>query len=177
MNFFRTLIDADRLTIAGLLNLQPRTATEISALMRKKPQDIIRQMGMLVHFGLVKAEGEVYSLNTGYLEGLARKVLSQESSRAKPEDFEGEAFDRKVLADFSTKDGKLKALPTQNKKLLAILRHVAKAFEPGVEYPEKQVNLMLSDYFADTASLRRYLVDEGFLTRDKGIYTKTEPKA
>jgi hypothetical protein len=32
------------------------------------------------------------------------------------------------------------------------------------------VNLMLGKWHADTAALRRYLVDEGFLDRADGVY-------
>ena len=32
------------------------------------------------------------------------------------------------------------------------------------------VNLMLGKWHADTAALRRYLVDEGFLDRESGVY-------
>ena len=60
--------------------------------------------------------------------------------------------------------------PTQNKKLMVILRHVLPVFEPGSQYPEKQVNEMLRRFHEDTASLRRYLVDSGMLQRKDGIY-------
>jgi hypothetical protein len=42
------------------------------------------------------------------------------------------------------------------------------------------VNLMLAQVHPDTAALRRYLVDDGFMTRERGEYwrsggTFTEP--
>jgi hypothetical protein len=45
-----------------------------------------------------------------------------------------------------------------------------KIFEPGQRYPEKQVNELLRRYHDDTASLRRYMVDNQLLARDKGEY-------
>ena len=51
-----------------------------------------------------------------------------------------------------------------------VLDHVARVFEPGVRYPERDVNAMLGAFFDDYAALRRYLVDEGFLARDAGTY-------
>jgi len=45
---------------------------------------------------------------------------------------------------------------------------VVKAFEPGVRYPEKQVNQMLSRFSDDTALLRRTLVDFHFMDREGG---------
>ena len=47
---------------------------------------------------------------------------------------------------------------------------LAQEFEPGERYSEAMVNLMLGKWYADTAALRRYLVDEGFLDRDAGQY-------
>ncbi|CAA9566472.1 MAG: hypothetical protein AVDCRST_MAG86-1241 [uncultured Truepera sp.] len=42
------------------------------------------------------------------------------------------------------------------------------AFEPGVRYPEKQVNDTLARFNADTARLRRSLVEHGLMARAGG---------
>jgi hypothetical protein len=73
-----------------------------------------------------------------------------------------------VLADFSGRDGRLKTLPAQRKKLEVILRHVVRAFEPGLKYSEKQVNEILARFHADTATLRRELVGSGLMGRAGG---------
>ena len=54
-----------------------------------------------------------------------------------------------------------------------LLDEVALAFEPGVRYSEPEVDAFLRDIFADHATLRRYLVDEGFLDRESGVYWRT----
>jgi hypothetical protein len=51
-----------------------------------------------------------------------------------------------------------------------VLERLALDFEPGVHYPEPEVNAMLSAYHEDYAALRRHLVDEGFLDRAAGEY-------
>ena len=51
-----------------------------------------------------------------------------------------------------------------------MLDWVAQDFEPGVHYAERQVNEVLGRRHADTAALRRYLVDEGMLDREAGEY-------
>ena len=48
--------------------------------------------------------------------------------------------------------------------------HIARVFEPGVRYPESEVNAFLRAFHPDYAMVRRYLVDEQFLSRDHGIY-------
>lgn len=72
-----------------------------------------------------------------------------------------------VLRAFMDGD-RLTAIPASHSKRQVILDVLAQDFEPGVRYSEKQVNLILGKRFADTAALRRYLVDDGFLDREGG---------
>lgn len=69
--------------------------------------------------------------------------------------------------------GRLQAVPVKRSKRLVVLDHLARAFEPGVRYPESEVNVRLQAFHPDYAMLRRYLVDEDFMTRDHGIYWRT----
>jgi hypothetical protein len=79
-----------------------------------------------------------------------------------------DAYDRKVLATFSDANGRIKAFPVQEKKFLVILRHILEEFEIGMKYPEKRMNQILARYSADTATLRRSLVEHGFMAREGG---------
>jgi len=65
---------------------------------------------------------------------------------------------------------RLLAMPAKRSKRLVVLDRLAQRFEPGVSYPEVEVNAMLSLAHPDYAMLRRYLVDEGFLAREFGFY-------
>ena len=47
---------------------------------------------------------------------------------------------------------------------------MAQNFEPGRRYPEREVNRRLRAYHDDVAAMRRHLVDEGFLRRERGEY-------
>ena len=42
-----------------------------------------------------------------------------------------------------------------------------------MRYPEKQVSFMLQLIHPDYAAVRRYLVDEDFLTRADGVYWRS----
>lgn len=64
--------------------------------------------------------------------------------------------------------GQLVAIPAKRAKRLLLLDLLAQEFEPGVHYPEAEVNRRLRQWHFDVATLRRYLVDEGFLDRDGG---------
>jgi hypothetical protein len=74
-----------------------------------------------------------------------------------------------ILARF-VRDGRLVSIPAARDKRLVVLAHLAQEFEPGRHYSESMVNVMLGRWHADTAALRRYLVDEGFLDRAAGEY-------
>ena len=71
------------------------------------------------------------------------------------------------------KDGRISALPARANKRLALLDHVARLFEPGVRYTESIVNQRLQRVFDDYVTLRRYLVDAGYLSRENAIYWRS----
>jgi len=58
-----------------------------------------------------------------------------------------------------------------------VLEHLAQAFEPGIDYPEREVNAVLIDRAGDSGvdhvSLRRYLIDEDLLHRRDGVYRRS----
>ena len=70
-------------------------------------------------------------------------------------------------------DGRLVTMPTKHSKRLLVLDHIVQEFELGRTYPEAEVNEVLQRYHDDYAALRRYLVDEAFLTRDDGVYWRS----
>jgi len=71
------------------------------------------------------------------------------------------------------RDGRIVTMPAKRSRRLVLLNHVAQLFEVGVQYEEGEVNLRLRNLREDYAALRRYLVDEGFLDRDHGMYWRT----
>jgi predicted transcriptional regulator len=172
--FFKALADATRLKIVGLLAQEPRTVEQLAALLSLQSSTVSHHLARLSDAGLVSAQAQsyynVYRLEAGALEEMARRLLARETLPAVVADLDADAYDRKVLRDFSGPDGRLKQLPLQRKKFEAILRHVVKPFEYGVRYSEKHVNEILSQYHEDTAALRRGLVDTGLMARDHGVY-------
>jgi hypothetical protein len=80
--------------------------------------------------------------------------------------------DAKILRAF-VKDGRLASIPTKHSKRQAVLNWLAQEFEPGRRYSQAMVNLILGQRHADTAALRRYLVDDGYLDRANGEYWRT----
>jgi hypothetical protein len=81
----------------------------------------------------------------------------------------GRPEDRVVIERFMP-SGRLEQMPAKRGWRLVVLDQVARTFEPGHRYPEREVNDVLRTFWADYAALRRYLVDEGFLDRPDGVY-------
>ena len=77
-----------------------------------------------------------------------------------------------LLSNF-IRDGRIVTMPAKRSKRLVLLNHVAQMFEVGVRYSESEVNRILRNLNEDYAALRRYLVDEGFMGRERGVYWRT----
>src|SRR5512143_2648695 len=172
VTIFKALADANRLKIVGLLARQPYSVEELAALLALKPPTVSHHLARLAAVGLVSARAEgyysVYMLDRKALEAVSQRLFSGEQMAAAVEDVDMDAYDRKVVADFTRRDGSLKTIPAQQKKLEAILRHVVRVFTPGKRYGEKQVNQMLLRFHPDTATLRRELVGFGLMKREGG---------
>ena len=81
--------------------------------------------------------------------------------------------DRRVLGHFLTEDGRLHTIPSKHAKLMVVLDHLAQSFEPGQRYPEPEVVDVLTRVHPDHAALRRYLVENSFLSRENGVYWRS----
>jgi hypothetical protein len=62
-------------------------------------------------------------------------------------------------------DGPLSEFPKKEKRKIIILRHLARQFDEKRQYTEKEVNAVLKERFADYVTLRRYLIEYGFMDR------------
>ena len=172
LEFFKAMADPNRLRIIGLLAQQPLSVEQMAAMLKLRASTVSHHLSYLAHVGLVSARPEsyynVYSFQASMLEKMAQQLLKRETLPAIAADVDVDAYDHKVLKDFCTAEGKIKAFPAQRKKFEAILRYVLQAFEPGTRYSEKEVNQKLAQFNDDTATLRRELVDYHWLKREGG---------
>jgi DNA-binding transcriptional ArsR family regulator len=173
--FFKVLGNEDRLRIAGLLAGQEASIHDLAHLLEVRETDVVHHLDRLETLGLlrVRAEGDTPRYR---FDGEALIRMNAEVFRAagavRPGDTGERGGDDAVLAAFVA-DGRLTQIPAQHKKRLVILDWLARKFEPGVRYPEREVNELIQRYHPDTASLRRYLVDHGFMQRDHGVYWRS----
>ena len=171
VRFFKVLGEPRRLKIVGLLAQTPHTVEQLAQKLGIGVSTVSHHLSRLTDAGLVSARAEsyysVYRLNAEILTEMARTLLQQAKPALSQTEYP-DAFERKVLSSFTETDGRIRAFPTQEKKFLVLVRHVLKAFEPGVRYTEKRVNQILSNYNDDTARLRRALIDHKYMAREGG---------
>ena len=177
----KALSDASRLRIVGLL-AEGRTMTveQLAASLGLTPGTVVHHLKRLRDAGLVESRPRLpyvdYSLRIGRLgeigAELHRMEREQEGDTAerigRPE--WASAEEGRVLRSFFEGD-RLVSIPAQHSKRLTVLRYLAEnVFERKRKYPEKEVNQLLAVRHPDAASLRRYLVDEGFMSRKSSVY-------
>ncbi len=82
----------------------------------------------------------------------------------------------KVIKAYMNENGALDQFPAKEKKKIIILREIMKNFKQDREYPEDEVNKILERIYSDYATLRRALIEYGFLDRsnDCSVYRVKE---
>lgn len=169
----RAFADPVRLRVAAALLEADATLDQLAISFKLRPAEIARQLAYLRDSGFVieqVVDGITrYTFDLNELHRASRAAFAA-CGPVNPETG-GDAFERKTLRDF-VKDGRLSTIPVNRTKRLVILGWLAGHFEPDTDFPERDVNAMLTQYHPDFATLRRDLVDYGFLTRNHGIYRR-----
>jgi len=181
--FFKALADANRLKIVGLLAQQAYTVEQLAEILGLGASTVSHHLSKLSEAGLVSARAQsyynYYRLENERFEAMARQLISKEGlpttpvlekpkSRPALQGYESDEYDRKVLKSYLQEDGRLKTIPSQRKKLMAVLRFLAQEFQPGVRYSEREVNEKLARFHPDTATLRRELIGSQLMAREGG---------
>lgn len=169
--FFKALADATRLKIIGLLANQELSVEQLAAMLELRPSTVSHHLQYLSHARLVSARAEsyynLYRFESQTLKKMAQRLLQEDVFHGVTDSVDLDSYDRKVLANFTDSTGRIKNLPAQRKKLEVLLRYVLKSFQPGIRYSEKQVNEILGRYHPDTATLRRELIVNKMLYRER----------
>jgi hypothetical protein len=165
------LADHDRRAVFAALVLgatDPESVRRDSGL---ETRPALRALQRLVDAGIVVRgdDGTVHLLGESF--ALAARFEAEHEPR--PDEHRDEPAEvARVLRAF-VRDGRLVSMPTVHSKRLVVLDWLSQRFEPGRRYSEQMVNLILGQAHADTAALRRYLVDDDYLARADGVYWRT----
>ncbi|EYE87213.1 ArsR family transcriptional regulator [Fervidicella metallireducens AeB] len=112
----------------------------------------------------------VYHLNPDILKSTLHDLIKVDDVDTNVQEKREENYRNNVISSFF-KYGKLKSIPVQLKKKKIVLEEIAKNFEYGKTYSEKEVNLIIADIHDDFCTIRRDMVSEKILTRENGYYT------
>ena len=183
LKVMRAMADVVRLRALGRLADGPATVSELSVALGVGPSTMRRHIDQLKAAGLVERAGErpdaAFALRIEAVNALARRLgeldgipTAQEPEVVGPDGSPLPAEDARVVRAFIV-DDRLVSIPAQDRKRQVILRYLReRCFGEDREYPEKEVNQRLALFHRDVASLRRYLVDSGLMTREAGIYRR-----
>lgn len=164
------LVAGDRLPVVAALALGAQTIGDIAERTQLPARDVLRVLTRLESAGLASADGPHWTLHVDVL----REVVTEHRWSPPQHAASGENADESpahaAVRRAFFRDGRLVRVPAQRTKRLVVLDILARDFEPGVRYPEVEVNQKLLAYHADYAALRRYLVEEDYLARENGVY-------
>lgn len=159
------LAEPERLRVVSALALGAGTIGEVTAAAGLDQREVVRALRRLERSGLVSRDKDQLTLHAERFKQAAREAAPDEPGEPLSADPATDA----VLRAF-TRDGRITSIPVQRGRRRLLLEHVAGSFEPGLRYPEREVNAILRAWYPDHATLRRYLVDELLLDRADGVY-------
>ncbi len=168
----RAHADPERLAISGRLAGEDATARGLSETLGLPIERVRKHLNRLSAAGVVRLRDDrrTYGLDAGTLRWAAEQVGPPReagmSLGAADED------EQAVLRAFF-RNGRLTEMPAKASKRRIVLERIAVEFEPGIRYDERTVNAIVGRFHTDHAAIRRYLVDEGFLDRDRGEYWRS----
>ena len=163
------LAEHDRLAVFAAVVLGARTPGEVARRTGLPGREVVVALRRLEQGGLVTDAGGLVANAAAFKEA----VREYGGGPAEDDPLDGDPGRAAVLRAF-VRDGRLVRLPAARGKRRVVLEHIATVFEPGVRYPEREVDAILRAWYAeDWVSLRRYLVDAGLLSRADGWYWRS----
>ena len=178
----KALAEENRLILLRMVHQQETPAGELADRLGLSEPTISHHLTRLREAGLVNLRTagtkRLYRSNPGGIRKFKQLVAEIEAAPADQAEADPDESwidtlgwpeaDSKVLRDY-TRGGLLTRVPNKQKKFLVLLRWLAGLFQPDTLYTEKEVNdLLKSVHPSDPVTLRRGLVDMGYLRRERG---------
>lgn len=173
IKLFKCLADKTRLQILKSLMSEDMYVERLAERLNLTPPTISFHLKKLMDAGTVEAHKDqyymMYSIKKEIFMTNIMDIISEESTEAQLQREREEAYRKKVINSFF-QYGKLKSIPAQRKKEMIVLEEIAKSFEQGKKYTEREINILIADYHDDFCTIRRDMISEGILDRENGIY-------
>ena len=172
---FKCLADKSRIQILKSLMKEDMYVERLAERLGITAATVSFHLKKLEDVGAVKSRKEqyytMYSINHDIFKVSILDILKEESEELTLQKERDEQYRKKVIDAFF-EYGKLKSIPSQRKKERIFLEEIAKSFEEGREYSEREVNIIIADFNDDFCTIRRDMISEGILTRENMVYKK-----
>ena len=173
IKIFKCLADKSRLLIINNLMEDPMYVELLSQRLNLSASTVSFHLKKLEEADIVYSVKEqyyvVYHLNRDMLSMSLNDLISVGESEIDVQE-EREKQYRKSVIDAFFEYGKLKSIPVQQKKRKIVLEEIAKSFEYGKRYTEREVNIIIADFHDDFCTIRREMVAFNIFKRKDGIY-------
>lgn len=173
VRLFKCLADKSRLQILRSLTLEDMDAERLAERLDLTPATISFHMKKLVEAGVVSSYKQqyytFYTLHREVFDTPIMDIIVGASEEAETQDKREAEYRRRVIDSFF-EYGKLKSIPVQRKKERIILEEIAKSFEVGKVYTEREVNVIIADFHDDFCTIRRDMISEKIMAREDGKY-------
>ena len=170
------LLDVDRLAVAGTLATGVRSTDELVAATGLDRRAVLEALGSLRAAELVVDAGVgetgTHALDVHALRAIASELVDPDLPMDPVIGYGMTDEEQGVLGRYF--EGRtLTSVPTSRAKRLIVLERLALEFDVGQKYPERDVNSILGGFHPDWSTLRRHLVDEGMLDRERNVYWRS----
>ncbi len=173
IKLFKCLADKSRLQILKSLSLEDMYVERLAERLGLTPATISFHLKKLADAGAVTSYRNqyyvMYSLKKEIFLSRILDIIQEESDDAAIQARRDQEYRQRVIDSFF-EYGKLKSIPAQRKKERIILEEIAKAFEPGRIYTEREVNIIIADFHDDFCTIRRDMISEKLMERENGKY-------
>lgn len=173
IRLFKCLSDKSRLNILKTLVVEDMYVELLAERLSLSPPTISFHLKKLAEAGAVRSyKNQYYTMYSICKEVFSVRMIDlicEESDEIILQD-QREAEYRKRIIDSFFEYGKLKSIPTQQKKRRIILEYIASSFSTDHIYSEREVNLIIADYYDDFCTIRRDMIAEKIMARNKDGY-------
>lgn len=172
---FKCLADKSRIQILKSLMEEEMYVERLAERIGITAATVSFHLKKLEDVGAVKSRKDqyytMYSINLDVFNISILDILKEESEEMELQKERDEIYRKKVIDSFF-EYGKLKSIPSQRKKERIVLEEIAKSFEAGRKYTEREINIIIADFNDDFCTIRRDMISEGILSRENMMYKK-----
>jgi len=181
LDLLKALADENRLMMLRLMSEDERTVSDMAEYLKLTEATVSHHVSKMHSAGLLNLRMagtyRYYRVNPARMAKFRAYAAEINTKPTNPTEtkndetwidaLDWDEADKKVLREYVVNE-KLTQFPSKTKKWLVILRWIVTKFEPDAHYTEKEVNAIISPINSDYASIRRDLVDYGYMRRQRG---------